>query len=626
MTVPALGGSTQSDELYYRFGVFTLRPDGTLLRNSAVLALPPKELAVLRLLLSQRGQIVAPDELRRSVWGGVHVSADSLPRCISSLRARLESNECIQTVYKRGYRFSLVVEVTSPLREVEPQVSKQAAVWTAYALPRLAIPPFTTEDGVPEFLGFGIAEETMLRLGRLRYPIADVLGRDSVFALAASGSTALEAGKMLSAELVVSGSIAALPLYYRLRAEMLRVSDGVQLWVEDFLVPRELVAFADARIAKRIAARIRTTFTVGAPSLSSLSSSDAVSGGAPAMMAGGVTVQHGRRSEAYLVEMRAKANWDTFRLPQMQEAIRDYRRALEIDPELHSARIHLMHCYLALATFGYLRADIAAEQARKHAETLLTQSDSAAHAALGWIHFFHDRDLDAAAAAFARPQNAGYNPWETIYQARFALGQGRLSDAVTLLRGALACDPFSAVLHWRLAWALHLAGDTDAALQQAEDCLRLFPNDPGALFFAAIIFAAASDPGSESSSRDLSARSVGLATHLIQIAPSLDGGYGTLAYAHARHGRIVEARALLDRQAWVSRERFVSRSFDAPALVELGEHDAALEVLATSERQHCPWLFELLGDPRLQPLHREPEFHRLGSLSGHSLVEKASVA
>jgi tetratricopeptide (TPR) repeat protein len=415
-----------------------------------------------------------------------------------------------------------------------------------------------------------------------------------------------------------------MPLHYRLRAEMLRASDGVQLWVEDFLVPRELVAYADARIAKRIAARIRNTFTAGAPSLPS---SDASSAGAAEIAPGSAAIHHSRRSEAYLVEMRAKANWDTFRLPQMQEAIRDYRRALEIDPELHSARIHLMHSYLALATFGYLRGDIAAEQARKHAEALLTQSDSAARAALGWIHFFHDRDLEAATASFAGPQSAVYNPWVTVYQARFAMGQGRLSEAVALLRSAIHSDPFSPVMHWRLAWALHVAGDTDGALQQAESALRLFPNDPGALFFAAIIFAAASDPNSESAaSRDLGARSVGLATHLIQIAPSLDGGYSALAYAHTRRGKIAEARALLDRQAWVSRERFVPRSFDAPALVELGEHDAALEALATAERQHCPWLFELLGDPRLRPLHREPEFQRLGNLSGHSLIEKASVA
>ena len=51
-----------------------------------------------------------------------------------------------------------------------------------------------------------------------------------------------------------------------------------------------------------------------------------------------------------------------------------------------------------------------------------------------------------------------------------------------------------------------------------------------------------------------------------------------------------------------------------------------VEVSAWGGKAGWPWLFELLGDPRLQPLHREPEFHRLGSLSGHSLIEKASVA
>ncbi len=124
----------------------------------------------------------------------------------------------------------------------------------------------------------------------------------------------------------------------------------------------------------------------------------------------------------------------------------------------------------------------------------------------------------------------------------------------------------------------------------------------------------------------MATQSIALATKLVQHAPALDSGYATLAYAQARQGNIVEARALLDRQQWMGRDRFVMRSFQAPALVELGEYDAALEALKAAEQQHCPWLFELLGDPRLQPLHGEPEFQRLTSLSGHTMPSQVSVA
>jgi hypothetical protein len=57
----------------------------------------------------------------------VNVTADSVPKCLSSLRARLEPDDCIQTVYKRGYRLSA---------EVRPDIAAEAGI-----LPRLAVLP-----------------------------------------------------------------------------------------------------------------------------------------------------------------------------------------------------------------------------------------------------------------------------------------------------------------------------------------------------------------------------------------------------------------------------------------------------------------------------------------------------
>ena len=76
-----------------------MEADGTLWRGEAVVHLPPKELAALRLLLAHAGQVVSPTQLKHELWGDVHVTADSVPKCLSSLRGRLEPDECIQTVY-----------------------------------------------------------------------------------------------------------------------------------------------------------------------------------------------------------------------------------------------------------------------------------------------------------------------------------------------------------------------------------------------------------------------------------------------------------------------------------------------------------------------------------------------
>jgi len=275
----------------YRFGSYELRPDGTLLRNSEIIAIPPKELAVLRRLLADRGNVVALEDLRRAGWGEIHVSADSLPRCISSLRARLGAEVCIATVYKRGYRFEvsplnadhavhLRSHHTLPNDERKTNFDNprdpvgSSRVWqpimsNSPGLAKLIVFPFTTGAGVPLELSSEIAEETAFHLSHPREDIVELLAVDSmavellacnpVFALANRGLTALETGLSLGASLALSGRIAATATHFRIRAEMFRVEDAVQLWIEDFLIPRALISAAGSRIATLTLKRIDGT-------------------------------------------------------------------------------------------------------------------------------------------------------------------------------------------------------------------------------------------------------------------------------------------------------------------------------------------------------------------------------
>ena len=107
-------------------------------------------MAALNLLLAHAGQIVTHQQLKKALWGDVHVTDDSVPKCMSSLRESLTPDDYIQTVYKRGYRLSVEVhkgELRSRRRR-----------------PRLVIMPFSVEMNVPAYLGSSIAEETIALL------------------------------------------------------------------------------------------------------------------------------------------------------------------------------------------------------------------------------------------------------------------------------------------------------------------------------------------------------------------------------------------------------------------------------------------------------------------------------
>ena len=77
--------------------------------GEAMVRLPPKVFAVLRLLVAQAGQLVTKEALMEAVWPDAVVSDAVLTSCIGELRKVLgetaHAPRFIQTVHRRGYRF-----------------------------------------------------------------------------------------------------------------------------------------------------------------------------------------------------------------------------------------------------------------------------------------------------------------------------------------------------------------------------------------------------------------------------------------------------------------------------------------------------------------------------------------
>jgi tetratricopeptide (TPR) repeat protein len=186
----------------------------------------------------------------------------------------------------------------------------------------------------------------------------------------------------------------------------------------------------------------------------------------------------------------------------------------------------------------------------------------------------------------------------------FALSRHRLAEAIELLRAVIQLDPFSPWLHARLAWALHLAGQAAESVECIRHSLALFPDHQGANLYGSMILAFNGE----------AARGTRLAEDLAQRLPSFDLATAVHAYALACEGRADEARAILERLQWLSRERFVLRAFTPAVYVVLGDHEAALAELRASAEARCPWFFQMLADPRLKPLHARPEFQQMRAI------------
>ena len=99
-----------NDRHFYRFADFSFDADqNLLLRDNSEVALTPKTLALLRVLIENHGRIVEKGELLNALWGDSFVEEGNLKFTANQLRKALaddaQNPRYIETIPRRGYRF-----------------------------------------------------------------------------------------------------------------------------------------------------------------------------------------------------------------------------------------------------------------------------------------------------------------------------------------------------------------------------------------------------------------------------------------------------------------------------------------------------------------------------------------
>ncbi len=119
--------STNPDVAPIRIGAWTVDPDANeLRRDSEIVRLEPKTMAVLLALARRRGQVVTREQLLDEIWSGVIVGDASLTQTVIKLRKALgdtaQSPTYIETIPKRGYRL-----LSSPMPAHDAAIAESAA-------------------------------------------------------------------------------------------------------------------------------------------------------------------------------------------------------------------------------------------------------------------------------------------------------------------------------------------------------------------------------------------------------------------------------------------------------------------------------------------------------------------
>jgi DNA-binding winged helix-turn-helix (wHTH) protein/Flp pilus assembly protein TadD len=127
----------------YRFGPFQLDSGRRrLLRGDDPVLLPDRHLEILLQLTANAGHTISKDDLIAAAWQDVAVADNSIEQAISSLRKTLgtqaDGGQYIETLTRRGYRFSAAVERGKP-RESDASLDALLAPYRAFVEGRAAL-------------------------------------------------------------------------------------------------------------------------------------------------------------------------------------------------------------------------------------------------------------------------------------------------------------------------------------------------------------------------------------------------------------------------------------------------------------------------------------------------------
>lgn len=631
--------------LLYEFGPFQLDPPERLLVcEGKPVSLPPKAFDLLLALVDRSGHLVEKEELLRIVWPSSFVEEGNLAVTVSLLRKALSDDrgqhKYIETVSKRGYRF--VAEVkrhdegtlaiaaagkaeTSGPRASSPEVpgtgarwperqpNRWVAVWASSAAligilallaiavtlrkPRqaqaaegatvrtLAVLPFQTlsTNSGDQYLGLGMADAVITKLANTGKII--VRPTSAVQKYVGTQLTPQSIGQAQGVDAVLDGRIQRAGDRVRVTVQLIRVQDGQQLWADTFDRQFTDTFSLEDALAAMAAQSLRLQLT------------------------GEETLRFNKRSTenpgAYDAYMKGRYFWNKRTENGLRKGLEYFRQAIRLDPGFADAYVGVADSYATLGLYSVLPPKQAFPTAKDAATRALQMDNSkaAAHATLGFIHFYYDWDATASAAEFRRAlaENPDYAMAHSWFGESLA-AKGEYSQAIAEARRAIQDDPLSLIIGSNAGWTLALAGQYDQAVETLKKTIEIDPDFPRTHFRLGQVYEIRGQ--------------YALAIPEFTKAAHLSGGdpyyEGSLGHAYAASGNANQARHVLQNlQSRVAQREYVPPYAIALIYAGLGDRDQAFQWLQSAVEDRSTSMVFLRSDPEMMNLRSDPRFAQL---------------
>ncbi|PYV31373.1 MAG: hypothetical protein DMG22_17280 [Acidobacteria bacterium] len=450
------------------------------------------------------------------------------------------------------------------------------------AVHSIAVLPFVngTRDTAQDYLSDGITEGVINNLAKL--PSLRVLARATVFRFKDHEDDPLKIGRDLNVDAVLTGTMSRGGGGMAIQADLVSVTDGSELWGEQFNFSAQELASAQAQIAKQISEKLRLQLTPEEARQLAKAPTE--------------------NSDAYQAYLRGQYAYNRRTYDSLKQALQSFQEAIALDPNYAPAWAGLAANYNVIPGYGVLSSNEAFPKAEAAARKAMAIDNSLAdaHAALGHVLAAYDWDWAGAEREFqlALQLNPGDAQARYFYAFLCLTPQGRNEEAIAEMKKALNADPLSLIINANFVRVYQYARQDDLAMEQAHKALELDPdfavareNLEGIYEQKGMIEQALGElaKGNKEDQR---------------MAP-------LLRQAFVKSGARGYWQKKLELQLDLGKREYVAPTSFALIYIHLGDRDRTLEWLEKARANRDDFLAQQAAEPAFDPLRSDPRFQAL---------------
>jgi serine/threonine protein kinase len=516
--------------------------------------------------------VIAEAILNRSPIAPVRLNPDLPPKLEEVITKALEKD--------RKLRYQHASEMRADFHRLKREIDSGVSSRKGSAIRSLAVLPLENLSGDPaqDYFANGMTEILITELGKIS--ALRVISRQSMIGYKGTKKSVPEIASELRVDALVEGSVVRAGDRVRVSVQLIEAAPERHLWANSYDRQASDVLALHSEVARTVAKQIKVTLTPQEET----------------RLAGARRVNPAA-SEAYF---RGHYFLDRMAKEDIDKALADFQRAIELDPMFAPAYAGLSHAYLTAGSYDptHVAELVAKAQAATQKALELDDSLSAAHYTLATFHLWAwdwpKAELEYQRAIELEPSNALAHTW----YANVLIILGRMTEAEAELQRAQELDPVSLGVYGVATAFRYYARRYDEFIKHCKGWVERKPN---------LEWHCHHGMGAAYVQMGRHEEAITELREAIKTSTMFEHTATELANALAVAGKREEALKMLDRV-----ENVPWRTFGA-ALVHtgLGENNEACRSLEKAIELRAPFVTLLKVDPRFDSLRQEPRYPNL---------------